>query len=194
MFEDLKKHIEKLASNPEFIHHKWFVKYHLEVVERIALEACDIYPAADKELVRLMAWMHDYGKMIDFAHQYEATLEHGGAALTKIGFAQGLVDRTMRMIEIMDKKLEIDLKDAPIEVQIVASADGASHFVGPFFYLWWYENPNKSFEELMQDNVRKIEKDWKRKIVIPEIGKAFEGRYFFLREQSAFELPAKFFS
>ena len=186
-----KAHVKEASANPEFVHHKWFVKWHLEIVARIALELCDHYPQADRNLVEVMAWMHDYGKILDFDHEYETTLIESPKILAKLGFPTEVARKTVDYIKILDKKLELDLHDAPIEVQIVSSADGCSHMVGPFLQLWWYEHADRSFEDLMANNRAKIDKDWNRKIVLPEARRAFEQRYKFVLEQSG-DLPPKF--
>jgi hypothetical protein len=189
--EAFKQHVRDVSANPEFVHYKWFVKWHLEIVERIAFELCDQYPEADHDLVAVMVWLHDYGKILDFDHEYETTLTEGPKRLAELGFPEDFAHKAVSYIETLDKKLELDLHDAPIEVQIVSSADGCSHMVGPFMHLWWYEHPDKPFEELMADNLRKVEKDWNHKIVLPEARAAFEARYQFICEQSD-ELPGKF--
>src|SRR3989344_2352803 len=150
--EKFKQEVIRLASNPEFVHHDWFVKWHLEVVDKISMELLDYYPEADKEL-------------------------------EEVGFDVAFTEKAVKYIEILDKKMEFDLRKAPIEVQIVSSADGCSHLVGPFFHFWWRENANKSIEELMADNNFKMDKDWNRKIVLPEARQAFEARYKIIREQ-----------
>jgi hypothetical protein len=193
--EAFKKHVRQASANPEFVHHKWFVKWHLEIVERLAFELADKYPAADRELVEVMVWLHDYGKILDFAN--EATLEAGPRRLRELGFDPTFADKAVEYIGIMDKKLEIDLHEAPLEVQIVASADGCSHLVGPFMHIFWHEATDatfagKTYEELMQLTLQKARKDWTRKITLPEARQAFEQRYKYLCEQSG-ELPDKFF-
>ncbi len=191
-----KIHVTKTSSNPNFMHHKWFVKWHLEVVEKIALELCDHHPEANRDLVEVMAWLHDYGKTLDYDDQYAKTLSAGRQKLTELGFPFDIVDKAIDYIEILDKKLVIDLHAAPIEVQIVSSADGCSHMTGPFMAIFWNEATDptfrgKSFEELMALNLAKVEKDWKYKIVLPEARQAFESRYYLLKEQAG-QLPEKY--
>ncbi len=186
-----KSHVKAASANPNFVHHYWFVEWHLEVVEKIAKELLEYYVAADKDLVDVMVWLHDYGKMLNFSDQYRTTLIEGRKKLTELGFEHDFIEKAVSYVELMDRKMEIDMYEAPLEVQIVSSADGCSHLVGPFMYLWWRENPQKHFEELMRDNQRKAEKDWTRKITLPEARKAFEPRYRLIMEQGG-NLPEKF--
>ncbi len=194
--KQLKSRVRAAAANPEFGHHKWFVKWHLEIVEKITLELLEFYPEADKDVVEVMAWMHDYGKTIDYNNQYQTTLTKGRELLQSLGFNGNFIQTVIDNLELLDRKIEVDLHDAPVEVQIVSSADGCSHMVGPFMHLFWnFETDEtfkgKSLEELMKLNIKKAEKDWSRKIVLPEARKAFEARYNYILEQSG-NLPEKF--
>ena len=229
--KEWKEHVREVSANPGFVHHEWFVRWHLEIVERIAFELCEKYPAADKELVEVMVWLHDYGKALVgptasstfraeqsaphsaphsavspirlhsgapvsfqtaqlavdpnvLGDEYAVTLSAGRAKLTEIGFTRDFVERAVSGVETMDKKMELDLRTAPLEVQIVASADGCSHMVGPFLSLYWREHPELSTEELLAANRAKLEKDWTRKITLPEARAAFVVRHDFLVAQS----------
>lgn len=192
-----RQHVTEVAADPAFLHHKWFVRWHLEVVQRIANELCEHYPEVDRYFIELLVWLHDYGKILDFEHEYTMS-DASRKKLTEIGFSTDVIERAVSYIEILDKKLEVDLHTAPIEVQIVSSADGCAHMTGPFMYVFWHEAtdktfPNKTLDELMTLNLKKLHKDWDYKIVLPEARDAFKDRYTYLCQQAG-ELPAKFLS
>jgi len=189
--QSLKAEIIKLSQNPDFIHHEWFVEHHLNIVEKIAMELCDIYPEAQREIVYAMVWMHDYGKIIDFDNQKTKTLELWKTFMQERWLPVDFCKTVIWFIEIMDSHMEIDISKTAIEIQIISSADWCSHFIGPFLSLWWYENASKDYRELMKDNIYKIKKDWNHKIVLPEARKAFQTRYDMSLEKSG-TLPDRY--
>jgi len=178
------KVIERSSANRNFRHHEWFVEYHLEVVEKIAHELCGIYERADPAKANIMVWLHDYEKIVDFDNQYNTELAATKALMQEVGFEPGYIEEIAEQLNYYNAK--DNLQAAPIETQIVSSADAASHLTGPFITLYWYENPDKTIPELQAENLRKLTVDWEKKITLPEVKKAFEFRY-----QAALEIAGK---
>lgn len=187
--ENLKQSVIEASAAENFIHHRWFVKYHLEIVEQIAMELCDRYAQADRLLVKLMVWLHDYEKIVDFDNQYNTELAATKELMSRHGFDEETISYVADQINVYNAK--VDLPSAPIETQIVSSADAASHLVGPFVTLYWYENTHKSIEELQADNLHKLTKDWEKKITLPEIRERFKSRRDHALEIAG-QLPEKY--
>ncbi|MBU0647687.1 HD domain-containing protein [Patescibacteria group bacterium] len=189
LIQKFKENMIANANDPNFRHHQWFVKYHLEIVYQIAMELCDIYPEANRDMVEVLVWLHDYGKPLDFENEKDVTLVKGREKLTEIVFPPDFVDQAIEYTEFIDRRRDMD--QYPIEVQIISSADAASHFVGPFYACWWHENPQKTVEELGRDNQKVHAKDWDRKMVLPEVKEAFKLRNEYKKEMWG-EFPDKF--
>lgn len=177
-------------SRKDFKYHEWMVEYHLKVVEKISMELCGVYTDADRDLVFALVWFHDFGKPIDEENEREVTLAEGSKVMLECGLPQEFVDKVVERWILMEKKNEIDLRTTPIETQIVSSADGAAHFVGVFFATYFNEDGD-DFATTQKHLVEKMEQDWKRKIVLPEVQKVFDLRYRLAREMLG-EFPDKF--
>lgn len=173
----------------DFQYHEWMVEYHLNIVERIAMELCDAYPEADRDVVQTLVWFHDFGKPIDEENEREVTRTEGPKVLAACGFPEDFIATVLERWELMEKKKEIDLRTAPIETQIVSSADGASHFTGVFYASFFGDGDD--FLTTQKYLREKIEVDWNRKIVIPEARVAFQERYERAKELLG-EFPDRF--
>jgi HD superfamily phosphodiesterase len=187
--EKFKQIVINNNSNRDFRFHEWMVKYHLEIVEKIAMELCGIYPEANRDIVQTLVWFHDFGKSIDENNEKEITIREGTKALLDCGFSQDFIDKVVYHWEIMEKKNEEDLNNAPIETKIISSADGAAHFVG-VFYATYFADGN-DFSYTIKELEDKMKKDWERKIVLPEVKEAFKNRYKFMQEMIG-NFPDKF--
>jgi putative nucleotidyltransferase with HDIG domain len=177
-------------SQPDFKYHEWMVEYHLKIVERIALELCDLYPTADRDVVQVLVWFHDFGKPFDEENERKITLEEGSKVLAECGFDQDFIQQVVECWQLMEKKNEIDIRTTPIETQIVSSSDGASHFTG-VFYPSYFNEDGDDFTTTQKHLKEKIEKDWNRKIVLPEVREAFKDRYEKAKEMLG-DFPEKF--
>ncbi len=191
--QQLREHITRLCANESFRHHQWFAQWHLALVERISLECAEkFYPEADKTIMSLMAWLHDYGKIVDQANEFDHKYINEIVDIVKQhGYDASVVKTVSENVLTLDEK--VDLPNAPIEVQIVSSADAASHFTGPFQAAYWYENPHKPLRNIMTGELEKWQHDWDIKMVIPEMKEAFAWRYQAAREHDG-DMPERFFS
>ncbi|MCM2339405.1 MAG: HD domain-containing protein [Burkholderiales bacterium] len=188
-----KEIVKENCKNKDFEYREWFVSDHLLIVERIAMELCDIYKEADREVVTALVWFHDFGKPIDIKNERKLTKEKGIEALRRVGLAEDFIDKVFRYWEKMEMKNEIDISQEVIEVQIVSTADGASHFVGQFYPGFFSDEPKEGIEWVREEIRKKIKVDWERKIVLPEVKKTFESRYLNALELLG-EYPDKFIS
>ena len=48
LLDSLRAYITKKASNPEFVHHKWFIKWHLELVETLSKDMMGLMKISQK--------------------------------------------------------------------------------------------------------------------------------------------------
>jgi hypothetical protein len=131
------------------------------------------YPEADEATLIALSWMHDYGKIIDYDNQYDHRyIEEGRLSMISLGFEESFATMIAESIKVFDNKDH--LENESIEIRIVSSADACSHLVGPFISLYWHENPQKSFEEIMIENKRKFGVDWDLKVTIPEARRTYQ--------------------
>ncbi len=173
LLNKLRAFVTEKAANQSFVHHKWFVKWHLEIVEALSEDMRKYYPKADKATLIALTWMHDYGKIIDYDTQYDHShIEQGRQEMIRLGFDEDFATKIADSVKIFDKKDH--LENESIEIRIVSSADACSHLVGPWVSLYWHENPNIPFEDIMKENVRKLGGEWNLKVTIPEAVQAYQ--------------------
>lgn len=177
LIDTFKNKVIENCKNENFKYRDWFVNDHLLIVEKLANELCDLYPNADRNIVNILVWFHDFGKPINENNEYETTLNEGRATLQNIGFSEEVINRVIELWKLMEKKEEIDISKQPIEVQIISGADGGSHFVGKFYSSYFRDDPEEKLEDIEARLKKKILKDWNKKMVLPELKKAFEQRY-----------------
>lgn len=173
LLNKLRAFITEKAANPDFVHHKWFTKWHLEIVETLSKDMMKYYPEADETTLIVLGWMHDYGKIVDFANQYDPKYaDDGKKVLIDLGFDVDFAELIGESVKVFDKKDH--LENESIEIRIVSSADACSHLIGPWISLYWHENPQKPFEEIMPENAQKLGTEWELKVTIPEAIRAYQ--------------------
>jgi hypothetical protein len=177
----LEQYITKLSADEGFIHHKWFIEHHLKIVEQLVNELCDLYPKADRDICLAMVWLHDLGKILTSKklskeEETRLTVAESRKLLAQLGFGESFIQKVVSDLEVFDQSAKHDLSKENIEIQIVSSADGCSHYIGPFMSIYWHENPGVDIATQVYEGGRKAKKDWERKITLPEARRFIEPR------------------
>ncbi len=196
MLTQLEAHVTQLANEEGFIHHTWFIDHHLKIIEQLVNELCDLYPHANRTVCLAMVWLHDLGKIITNKQkpreeEDRITLEESGKLLTQFGFSAQDTALTLACLQQMEALKSTPATSLHIETKIISSADAAAHYIGPFFALYWYENPTKSIESLITDNITKLQKD-QHKVLLPEVETFLQPRFALLAEYARQNRPAKY--
>ena len=171
--DSIAQEVAEAFQVPAFIYSEWYVQWHLQVVERIALELCERYPDADTSVVRLLAWLHDYGKLFDIVASHAATQTHLPTLFAGRNFPRELAQQLLDAIAMIDRKQPEELAQATIEVRIVSSADALAHYESPLMMLHWLSHPGTSVTDALASHCGKMQRDTP-KICLPEAHARFE--------------------
>ena len=192
----LKAHVVELAQQPPFVHASWFVDHHLLILEQLVNELCDRYPAANRTHTLALVWLHDYGKIVTNkgANEDEVLMPAAEKLMRDVGFQAVDIEQTLKALHEMEHVRDMTPDDMMIEAKIMSSADAASHFIGPFFSLYWYEMGHKTPDQLIADNMKKIDYDFNVKAVLPEVKEFIRPRYEMMREYAVGHRPDRFLS
>ncbi len=190
--QSLKDRVVQAVALQTFVHHDWYVRFHLEIVETIALELCDLYSEANRQKVHDLVWLHDVEKIVDVSKKDDTALTATRSLMAELGYSADYIDELSADINTINAKQ--DIASESIEVEIISSADGAAHLVGPFYGIYWHEHPNMAIQEILDSNKVKLAKDWSKKITLPEVRRAFERRYALQVELKTGKIPTSFLS
>jgi putative nucleotidyltransferase with HDIG domain len=170
MIEEIKRIIEKECDDFDY-------KYHIlpvvEYAEKLA-EICD----ADKEVVELSAWLHDIGRIKFGARNHELT---GAGEAEKILKRFGYSDEIIEQVEhcILAHRGSGSIQPQTMEAKVVAAADALAHFdmFLPMLTAMGKRGKGRDDKIIYRWIYEKIERDWNKKILIPEAIKIAEEKY-----------------
>lgn len=167
--------IRELVKN-EAEENDW--KYHILPVVKYAKKLAKIYKA-DEEIIELAALLHDIGriKFHDEDHHISGAAETE-KILKEYDYSIEVIKEVKHCVE--SHRGSQDIKQKTISAKIIANADAMAHFdTLPIFFYWrkWM----KSFEEVVKFVDEKIERDWNKKITLPEAKIMMEKKYKAIR-------------
>lgn len=190
----LKDHVCGLASQPPFIHAAWFVEHHLLIIEQLVNELCDKHPEADHTLCFAMVWVHDWGKILtNKGHDEDAvTLREIEQTLPRFGFQPTEITQLQKIYTEMES-LQPHGTDFLPETKIISTADAVSHYIGPFFAIYFQEYHHLPLTELIAGNQKKITRDL-QKILLPEVLPFVQPRMQLVAEYLSSNRPPRWLS
>ncbi len=149
----------------------WFYKEHILVVEKLALDLCDLYPEANRDAVILSVWFHDIGR----AHGHNENHDlYGANYATKILTKNNLDKNFINTVSESCKTHSCHKNGYPtsIEGKILATADAVSHYHNGFYLriLYYWSKKNKSnYQNLKEKLFQKMKRDLNQKIFFDEV-------------------------
>lgn len=155
---------------------EWLLKRHIIYVvkySRLLAEKLD----ANKEIVELGALLHDIGIAKHGKEEHEKTgaLE-AERVLKEVGYSQNIIDEVKHCIESHRSRTEI--KPRTLAAKIVANADAMAHFdTIPHLMQIALKNENNDSEAARRWIYDKIERDWSKKLTIPEAKEMMRNKY-----------------
>lgn len=158
----------------------WFWDVHLLEVEKCAKTILIKLPKADKEIVMLGVWLHDLQRIrkIDGNHCKIGAVE-AEKVMQKFGYLPEKIEIVKEII--LAHSCENDLAPKTLEGKILATADAMSHFLSDF-YLAIAATGKRDAKSFKKWVMKKIDRDYRKKIFFPFAKKLIAERYVALRK------------
>lgn len=190
----LEEEIRNLHFNPVIGQHsfsnsrtkefyKWFWEIHVKQVIEFSKQMAVKY-GADLEVVWLAAILHDIARLEDLEPHDEIGSEKAYAILLEKGFDLELAGKVESTILTHRCKKYVP---ETLEQKIIATADAMAHFIPPF-YFWIGKYSNKSFEEVLEKNRNKLERDFNEKIFFEDEKALVSAQYEILKSWFGFQI------
>jgi len=163
IIKDIEKTIIGLATKNGWL---WFYQMHQKEVLRYADKLLKLYPKANKRIVVISCWLHDFS-------YYQAKNKVGFDNRRKIHHIESAESASSILSKYQLTKEEIEQikgcilahRNSPpylsrtIEEKIVAVSDTLSHFGSVFYFTYFKFYPDKSIDEMVKDDLEKLARD-----------------------------------
>jgi len=133
---------------------------------------------ADEELAELGALLHDIGWIED--EKNDPVHEKVGAPIAEkilrdFGYSENVIEEVKHCIE--SHRSSKDVQPRTIIAKIVANADGMSHFDVPYFLQMGLRKKNNNLEETVRWTLDVVERNWNKKLTLPEAREIMKEKY-----------------
>jgi putative nucleotidyltransferase with HDIG domain len=174
--------ITKIIEIAKEHHDKEGYYYHISPVVRNALLLSEKL-GADKEVVEIAAYLHDIGRSEKEMGEYKAENDHHiigeqktREILSGLGYDKGFIDKVAHCV--LTHRGRKGPAPETLEAEIIANADAMAHF-DAFLDLFRYflAETATSFEEAVEVMSEKIQRNWNKKLTLPEAKEIVKEKY-----------------
>jgi len=167
MLEKIRQLVKNEADEDDW-------KYHIVPVANYAIKLAKLLKV-DEEITELAALLHDIGRLKFGGEDHDITgVPEAEKILKQHGYSQEIIDEVKHCVESHRGSKNIPPKTTI--AKIIANADAMAHFdVLPVFFYWRCKK--SSFEEAFKWVDEKIERDWNKKLTLPEARQMMEEKY-----------------
>ncbi len=177
----MERHSFSNSRTEEF--YKQFWEIHVKQVIEFSRQMAVKY-GADLEVVWLAAILHDIARLDDYEPHDVIGSETAYMLLIEKGFKYSLAEKAK--VAILRHRCKEYVPET-LEQKIIATADAMAHFIPPF-YFWIAKYSNKSFEEVLEKNKGKIERDYNDKIFFEDERVLVSGQYEMLKSWFGYKI------
>lgn len=183
---DAEKKIFDLAKKNNFL---WFYNLHQREVIKSAGKLLKTYKKANRKIVLISCWLHDiahyYAKNEKEIIKVKSKHHTTGSEIAE----KFLINYKINQKEIDEiKNCIIKHRNSPpytpktLEEKIVAVADTLSHFESIFYLTYFKIHPKRSLEKMVEDDLKKLSRDWRDLGILPKSRKLIKRKYKVLRD------------
>ncbi len=151
--------------------------YHIAIVHRYAMLLVDKL-GAEKEVVELAVFLHDYGRVRfpERGEEHHLTgAELAEELLSELGASRELISHVQACIRT--HRGANDLRPESLEAEILANADALAHFDAlPYFFRIRFSK-GEGLHEAAAWIRRKLERNWTKKLSLPEAKELARPKY-----------------
>jgi putative nucleotidyltransferase with HDIG domain len=167
----------------------WFYKMHQKEMVDCAEKLLRVYKA-DEKVVIIACWLHDITKYqaknnkksINKFHKthHQDGCVFAGKFLKKYGISKEEIEAIAQCV--LRHRNSPPFEAHGIEEKIVAAADVMSHFTSIFYLTYFKFYPNDSMEEMAENQIGKLDRDWRDLQLLPKARVLVEKEYKILRK------------
>lgn len=130
----------------------------------------------DEEVAELAALLHDIGRIKYGGENHHITgAKEAEKILRKYKFPESIISEVKHCV--LSHRSATDIKPKTKLAKIIANADVMAHFDNFPVLIFFGASRNFSFKETIEWVEKKIEKDWNKKLTLPQARKLMRKKY-----------------